>query len=503
MATQAEVYDIKTNLNIGGKRSYPAAFSITSSINRYSQLVVVHHNGTRAENSAIDITDDKVFKDMGQRQQDIFGSRSGPDTTMDVQVTGGKADLKVNFKGYTVSPQYAFAISNVDKKDECIDEFAEVDAFDGSIYGPIEKDEDRNFGAGAADYGKSPDELGWSIPKCVSSIIDDMVNKGAESFDDDVSADEEKNARKAQHAINSKVAGKIKKMLSDSEDTFGWKDKLAEMAEDHYGMADSIHVALVNRLTSASGSFMSTLIGIGSDFNCYVVPEDDNGKIKYKFINRSKIYKDMKPITLPITSMQAKAGTDGGLFPISYVACISRTDDGDETRDFANSHPYVAYPEQNVQKVMTAGGSVSKVLAPYWLPDMQNISTDLSDDGDPEEEGKDKMEQSTAEKAYDDKEKNRKEYRSVRVRVMKEWAKQFYLWQSLSASTVHLSGPLVKNISVGKYYNVKSVKGKELFKGFCDTVTYSVTTQGSRSATYTAYFTNVEFGSFQLPGKDE
>lgn len=493
---EAKRHELHIDLKLKKKKVHPASVSMNFAVNSYPSVEVVHFTGPQASKKAIEASNEDVFKELGKRQKFFFKERTDPDAEIHLKVDS-KEISKV--KGYSCNTSYQFSVSNVAETTAFIDEVAIVDAFDSSIYTGALFSDVQSEGSSEFEFGKTPEEVDWSIPKCVVSILQDMCDKGQKSWEDnDLMADEEKKARDKQHELNKYLFDKyIKKIWKKSEKDFGWKDELASMSAECNKLSDDIMALILNKLAGAAGNFLSVMLDIANDFNCLMVPEDGQGS-GYKFVNKVKIMEDAKDAKLPVESLSAAAGAYNGMFPILYSVVICKGGVGDVHQEGgSNNLPWICYPKDGPERAKKAAGNIHRVQPPPWLQEVPD-EFDVQEDGSNEEESE-APEPSKADKTAQEKKKNFKKTAKTRAEVMREWAKTDYVWSALQSSTATITSPLEKNIKVGNRYTVKDYKGKTLFTGFCNAVSHAVVTQGSQTATSTFRFTHVEFPGFTLP----
>lgn len=496
--SEAKRHELSIKAKLDGKKVYASALSVSYAVDTYTSASITHFSGPKASSKSIEASNKDVFASMGKRQSAYFKSRSKPDANVDLKVDGKEV---AQLDGYMCSTHYGFSSGSINQSDELLSEEALMDAFDASIYGSapvinqLKEDSSSEY-----IFGKGPDELGWDIPKCISSILKDMVgSKGEKAWeDDDTMPDDEKEARRAQHEFNKTVFDKeIKPILSGSSKTFGWKDELSELSDQLPSLAEDIVTIITNKLLSASGNFLATLCGICDDFNCMFVPSTKKGKHS-KLVNRAKVMDDKENLKIPIMTIDASAGSDNGVFPVLYAAVVCKAGVGSMlAEDGVNNLPWVCYPKDGPKRVKNTAGTILRVQAPAWFKETVD-SDELSEDGDNEQED-DEMEAGKVDKSIKDKMDKQKKACKARAKLLKEWARQNYIWRALGGSVVTLATPMLKSVEVGKRYSVSDHSGRNLFTGFCTSVTHTVVSQGSRTAVTSIMFTHVEYPGFNLP----
>lgn len=496
--SEVKVYTITTDLTVEDKKVYAASITYNQAINSYNSAELVHFNGPTADKTAIKASDKAVFDELAKRQRNQFGQRKGPDALLGLNIN--ELGIIV-FSGYVSNTTYSFSPYVISYRSNMIDEFALVDSIDCSIYGAstfADVSEEANT---EYIYGKPPAENNWSIPKCLISIMEDMLQKGPEHWDgNEDMPEEETKARNRQHQLNKKAFEKyVKPLLERSEETFGWKDRLQSMSGDCNNLDQDIMLMLLNRLMEASGHFMTVLLSICEEFGCVLCPGPAIMPWDYYIISRERIMEQEEQVQLKVSSMHMSIGCETGTFPILYAAVIDKAGVGDTSAENrVNNLPWMCYPEEGPDKASEAGGSVLRVMPPSWYRDAPE-SIDLPRDGSIEKETEE-VDEGAVDKANDKLKQARKTYVDARVTFMKDWARINYLWHALAESTAEVTCPLTDDgvISVGKRYLVMDNQGVPLFRGFCSAVSCSVVSQGQQQALMQITFTHVECGDFRL-----
>lgn len=491
MASTTTVFEVHTECSIGGEDRAPGSIQITYSVNSYGQCTATHYSAAnpQAHMSAISITSADVYTDMGSRQALIFSERKDPDykVLLSSKPKGGQSEEKggtIQFEGFIAAPSYNFNTSTVAMSDTGVDKLALLDVMNLSIYA-------------APQWSRTTTSVKLSkndycVPKYAAEVVKEIIQEknlprkplgAGDDYDD--------KAVKSQHRLNVEVLPVFLQLMKDSEETWGWRDILAK-AKDRCDASVAQH--LMSSLCSASNSFISSLLTFATGYKNILVPEsDEDGKITYRFcsavdvVNRPADAIKVNPVSAAIS-----AGNTSGLFPIRYVAVTRPAVKASRTETHKAGQIVAVYPVDN----MRMGGTPVRDMGAPWMPEVYpTFTTDPAGKSNPIEEypvrAKVRQEKSEVDK-------NIEEGITLGTEIDMEWAKLSYYWMALGTSTVTLSLPFTRTISVGRRYQVYSRKGDELFTGFCSRVTYRINTQGSRDAGITAEFTHVELPGFKL-----
>lgn len=492
MAKGTAVFNVKTKCSIGGEDRAPGSIRITYSVNSYGQCSTTHYNKSnpKAHEKAIELTSKDVYQDMGKRQNLIFTERSEPDykVTIESKREGGSSDEgggKVKFEGFISAPAYTFNTSNVSMSDTGVDKLARLEVMNLSVYDRVS--------VSRTQAEVSLEDNGYNIPRYVSAFVEKLVDeKNLSVRISGASDDFDTKAVKSQHELNKKVLPIFKKLMEDSEKTWGWDDILSGSR----GICDAaIAQHMMNTLAATSGSFISSLLTFATGYKNFLVPEldDESGEVTYRFYSAIEVVnKEPERLKVNPVSSGITAGNTTGLFPIRYVAVCRDTVKGSRSGNHEAGEIMAVYPMEN----MKDGGTPVRDMGAPWMPEVFTPYFVDKSGGEPPREQFPKKGQVRQEKT--EAEKNIEEGITMGSKVDLEWAKLSYYWMALGTSTVTLSLPFTRVISVGKRYTVYNTKDSLLFTGFCSRVNYSINTQGSRAATITAEFTHVELPGFNL-----
>lgn len=496
------LYDIKIEpFRIANMDCTPVAVTVSYAVNKFvsCRLDSLSREATPpAEEAPVSATTDKVFTVMGERQQWLFTERMGNDTTFVLTTTktdgpASEQGATVKFSGMSTNSSYSFSTTNVMMSDQALDDFALLDAMDLSVYN-VPKAHRTGLGYRSVTLEKCDYNLARMIKKMVNVIMYNTDATGTppiEVEDNDQKYDVV--SRKRQHEINERVLPILNRLLDNSEDTIGWSDVFRRVTPPSR-LDASLRQVLLNNLLKRSGSFISNILTLANEFKCILVPDENDGDLKYRLVNTIEVIEaEPDKLKLPSTGVSIGIGNDGGLFPCRYVAVLRSNGTPHRTSPNASDKMVAMYPDENV----VAGGTPMSDPGPSWLPPYCSIIDGLPEDG--EQLAEKKTSEYLYKKTVQSEDKNLKEYYAGVGAVCREWAKSTYYWNSLAASSCSVSLPLVRNMTVGKRYEVYNSEDKLLFTGFCAAVTYSAQAGGNPSATVNINFTHVEMAGFTLP----
>lgn len=492
--SETKVCEVKTNLTVGGNKEYSARLSLKFFINQYAKVAIdFPPTDVQAQDAPMEVTSADVARRMGKFQEMVYKNRSEPDSTLEVNVTGD-AEFTTGIKGLMMAPTFAFSPQQVLAGAVILDQFARVDLAKFSIYEPEVVSE---FDNDLMSYGKTCADCDWDIPMTWYSMMEDMVNTGDQNgaFEDDTVPDDDKRARRRQHELNKKCLPLIKELCENSK-AFGWKDTLYQLSDEGLkGQTDThIRQCLQRHLAASRGSFISTILAVCDDFQCFLYCEDNNGETRYEMRSCYYAMDDPQDITIPIQSLQATTGSGNSIFPARYVVTTVKAPKGYYSPNGSASTSFCGYPESNMEE----GGTALPVSPPTWMASiLANIEAPESGES-PQAKGftstssKEKMEK------VKDKFKSRNEDTAT---ILRHWLAVYYRWVTLGTSQATVTIPMVQKVQSGERYTVKNPAGDTLFTGFASYVTYNLQTGSgtSNSATVTIVFTHVEFGDFKLP----
>lgn len=476
---------VKATCKVNGESRYLTYFEASASIGAGSwpRVRVVTHPKKEAYKQSVKLTAKDVTGEMEKRQKKVFSARSKPDVTISISVEGDSKAGTFSFKGFTVGPSYSFSVNGVQLCDDCLPEYAKVEALDYSIYSEPSDLRDKN------SQMVSLEDAG-TILKCLKQI--------AQEYMDNVSEREPKITERLgyakKHAYNKKVKKYFEQLLQDSEGEkkFGWT-KVQEMLKLNGSEVDDERLinALCSALTSNYGGFSTVLSSIEELFQVVYIPKWE--EIGY-FKNYNRIFKQANTLKLDIVGLDIRTTNGFGLFPMAYMTVVPCNNFGD-LREGEGSKEFVVVPEENIGRITGMQGTSS---GPSWVNFTSFVESDIDDNSEEDEvdfadPGDADVECKDVIKALQSIDKTAKE-------LLKEWGKCEFIRQSLVGSVATVTTPLTFKPKLGYRYKVQSDDGP-LFEGVLASVRHVVSTDGNSPQAYsTLTFKWVTCGSFKLPG---
>lgn len=453
----------------------------------YPSITAKHHVNTEAQNEAVEMTAEELFKDLGEQQTKAFKGRSEVDTEVSLDPDDGS---KLEFKGIATGDRYAFSANSVAVTGGAVPDWSLVDMLNYSIYTDLSvdiRDEEQN--------AKSILEL---IKKTEQKLIDGwgkVKKKLEESKKDDPYSPIALKAREQIHERNQKVRHIFLQILDNSKDTLGWSslDKFFKRPVQGKQLQNGIARTTMRVLVGSGGTFLNTLQQLANQFQCIYVPSTEPGN-PGKLVNMAYLVaaepEELEIETLVGTSMSA--GTPSGILPIGYTFVRS-----DVSADIRSPNPFlgIAVPKE----ALDLGGACDQVQLPNWCP--SNTSDFFK------EEDIKKVEQAEPQSAsineaktpIKDEEKDKAELGYSIHSVAAAYGLCHYAWVSLAHCRAALTVPCSFKYEIGKRYKVMS-EGKELFTGYLMGFTSSISTG---SCLTELSFSHIMATGFSLPGTSE
>lgn len=504
MAQEPKLYDLKTSVTIQGDKAHASRVQLDACIDSFKSLNLTHYTGSDASSKAIKARNSKVFEAMGKRQNTYFSDRGSPDVSASCKVKGSTV---FKLKGYLTNSHYAFSSGSVAQSDQVLDQWSRIDAFDPSIYcsKPLSntKDESKSCGFQFGGEKAMPDRVNWYLPKTIKLVLEDMVAKGPECWEGIVTEKHEVEMRNHQHSLNKKLLPDVVKMWENSMETFYWHKLFPEFLGQESDLSHMLMRTIMNRLSHASGSWLSTVLGICEDFCCYLAPGElgssgNNYQIyHYKYAMQPE---KMGKLKLPIIYLDARTGAYEGAFQIGYVVSVLKgAQVNTKAEGNRNNLKWNGWPEDGPSRIKGTAMAIEKIPAPPWYDPTVVLIEDLNDEGENDKEEGNPL--SKRGKAVQEQKRMQQDFKNSTV--MREWARVHYERMALNTSVVEIGTPLIpetaEDIEVGKRYKVRDYDGTDLFEGFLSSASALASSNGQRTAQLTLVFTHVEFLNFTLP----
>lgn len=445
----------------------------------YPGVNISHHPDKRAETQALKMSSSDVAYEVGERQKVIFNPRTTPDVDLSVREPFSGV---FEFKGFLCNPRYAFSAYNVAVQDQAMAEYTKLEALNYSIYEFAKPDTELNVKLESAQ----------SIPKFIKKILEELVKNGPaeEGLDEQGKKD-----RKAQHAINSEGHKIFMEILDASEDTFGWKEIVQQMASMGDTQGKLLKARICEIFFSATGSFLLNMQMLCDEFQVIYIPEWDKPG---KFVNRTKIFQEPEVLKLEPVAMAFSGGSQKGLFPVRYVsvAPMFRIVDTELKEDKKRTEtPFILCPEPDDFVVATS----MRHPGPLWL-DYDKVNS-IKLEKDPASNRS--MDLKKKQQAREEHSQDVKKHLKSLDKILYSWGMSIYAWSSLAGSVATIEVPLDFYIELGKRYEIQNKDGEKLFSGFLVGITHNIVVNNQGQALTTLDFSHIMAGDFELPGLDE
>lgn len=475
----------------GGKKRIIQEISYMAACSSWPSLSATHHVNSDAQDGAVRITAEEMFKSLGEQQKKAFDGAGNADTQVSIDVDdqdmGGST---LEFKGIALGDTYDFSAHNVSVRGAAMPEWALMDMLNYSIYGDFDSDTNK-----VIESSSSVIEI---IQATEQRLMTEAWSKAQEKLSQDKGEGAKQTLQNATkiHQRNQKVRQYFKQVISNSQETFGWSslDKLFKDRNQRTILNRSIANVVMRVLVGGRGGFLATLNSLANQFQCIYVPGKDPTD-PGKLVNMGYLVA-AEPETLEIKTLASaslRAGSPAGLLPIGYVHVLSPINGNTNVR-----YPYTgaSVPKENLSK----GGAEDRVEAPDWAAQpgidafAKEKTTQYAKAEKPESASITKTEQ-----AVQRTEKDLEKWGTSVQSVAAAWGLCHYAWTSLAHCTAALSVPGTFKPELGKRYKVQQ-EGKELFTGFL----YSISTTVSAESCLTSLnFSHIMATGFSLPGTQE
>jgi hypothetical protein len=391
----------------------------------------------------------------------------------DVSLNDGKNSL--DFTGYDIGPSYSVAFGTVNNNRALVHKCSRLSALNTSIYtAPA----DSAAYLGAEEPGEETTPSGY-----MKLVMETLIKNYEENApEDDIS----KAIRDNIHAFNQKILEEVwYPILEDS--TKATIDGFSGAVQNS-SCALLLVESIANVYVSNTDNFFTKVSQFEAMFQILFVP-DTTSETAGKFIPYTDVVDNADDKTVNIRGIDISAGPKSFL-PISGVVM-----NGLPNSDMYLSAPHttgtniVAYPDPlpTVGKIVTIG-------APNWIPRELIIPQTDTEGTSLNPSEIDLYRKLNAAKL--------KEVEDSIMTVAKEFAKSFYINNSLEPCVAGIMTLLDLTWEVGKRYNVKQDGGDLLFSGFLKNVEHRISSRpGSTDATTQLTFSHVEANGFTLPNK--
>lgn len=478
--SDVSVRKIEVNLTINGEPRHPSRIVLVSNIQGVPQLQIVHHRNTDGNKRAIPVSAPEIASEMAERQNLIFNDRTSPEVSL--FITDGKGG-SLNFNGYLTDPIYDMSQTQSNLRDIVRPDYALIESIDYSAYAlPLD----------ITDL--IPSDLlkdnGYNVPATFDALAKWLLETWDENKDQrKILPSLQVEAEETQNKVNQRCIKYFKELMRASSESFGWTKQLQQTFTDNKPESRNFTIRLMTYLRNSSGSFLSSLIKMAEEFQCFYSPEWD--KIG-RLANWATVYDNPKECELPIVELNIEAGTKS-LFPTFAIAVSNDALTG-ELDSTGASHNFILYPDE-----VKNGGSIIRDGGPPWMPgDMVADAVDQA--ANAHKNGIKSLKK--AKKIHEKRTDYHKDWLDAKCDILYEWARIVYLKQSLGASRLDAVIPLDLSLKVGQRYIIKNTNGGSLGTGFLAQIIHDVNIeQSAASCTSRVHFTHIELPGFSLPNK--
>ena len=453
----------------------------------YPSITVKHHVNTEAQQEAVEMTAEQLFKELGEQQDKAFKGKSETDTELTIDPDD---DSKLEFKGISTGDRYSFSATSVNITGGAVPDWALVDMLNYSIYTDLSVD--------IRDGEKGASSLIELLKMTEKRLIDGWQkvkkklekNKGKDPY-----SPIELKAREQIHERNQKVRNIFLKILDNSKDTIGWSslDKFFKRPIQGKQVQNGIARTTMRVLVGSGGTFLSALQQLANQFQCIYVPSMEPGN-PGKLVNMAYLVaaepEELKVDTLVGSSMHA--GNPAGILPVGYT--FVRSDVNADTR-CPNPFLGIAVPKE----ALDLGGACDMIQLPNWAP---NNTTDFFKEEDIKKISESEPQSASINTAKDPikEEEDAKEELGYSIHsIAAAYGLCHYAWVSLAHCRATLTVPCTFQYEIGKRYKVMS-EDKELFTGYLMGFTSSISTG---SCLTELSFSHIMATGFSLPGTSE
>ena len=453
----------------------------------YPSLTVKHHTNTEAQNEAVEMTADRLFRELGEQQAKAFKGNTAIDTEVIIDTDDGS---KLEFKGLATGDSYGFSSASVNVTGHALPDWSLVDMLNYSIYTDIsvdihKKDDNATSILDAIKIAEKKLVEGW-----------DIVKKRLETAaKQDSSKKRELEAITKVHERNMGVRDIFLKILDNSKDTFGWTNIESYFKDKNYKvlLTNSIANTTMRMLVGNKSTFLNAMLQLANQFQCIYVPgvaPGDPGKLVNLAYLVAAEPEDMEIDTLVGTTM--RAGTPSGVLPIGYTFVKSN-----RPADIHEANPFmgIAVPKETLD----LGGAASDVQLPDWCLDS---TLDAFKEEDVRRAVSTEPQSASIEHAKDPtkaEEKAKVDLGYAVSSIAAAYGLCHYAWVSLAHCRASITVPCTFKYSIGKRYRVLS-NGKELFVGYL--MGYNSNISAGSCLTELS-FSHIMAAGFSLPGTSE
>ena len=491
-----EIRSPRATARVNGESLPTSRIQVTIAVGGPPSASIRLHKRVDAAQSATSVLSGEIAAKLGASQKQLFASKNGPDSVISMSDGAGNT---LEFKGYVSSPTFSLVMGNVGFNYNLQHESAVLGAYRSSIY--------TNFiliggkwevGNPVAKYlEKIGAEVNYPsvsrrIKKLHEMMLDNWSSKmeGLDAYTIDVN--------QAIHALNERLKHYWFDILEASHDSTAW-DSLGELTEADNKVVTGIHntinayiLAVLQRNTQ---NFYATIAELCSSFQMLWVPTL-GAKAFGKFIRFKDVITDnAESKTIQVKSTSICAG-NRNILPVTHAVVM-----GPYAVNYLEGSPNPNIGSQAVAvwpHTIYEGGQVFSDSGPPW------IGPALMKDPDPSKanETKIKLDLSLCQSAHTNLADTIVKINDKKLKILEEWARNNYVFSSLSEATAEIPTLLDLSLQPGTCYRVLNGNGEYLFTGFLSQVTHIMETESQQPQVESVLvFTHVQASGFTFPHK--
>lgn len=390
-----------------------------------------------------------------------------------MQVFDGVSSFK--FSGYDVGPSHSIAFGSVNNGKVLVHRCARLAALNTAIY-PPPADAAVYLGAEEPGQGASPADY-------IKLVLEKMI----ENYEN--SPPEDEFIRQTVEKIHNFNKTILKEdwypVLEASKDATltGFGEFVADTT-----CALNLVSNIASVYASAADNFFTKISQFEALFQILFVP-DPKGETPGKFIPFKDIIDNPTDKSVNIRGLDISAG------PKSFMPMSGVVVTGLPNNDMYLGSPHttgtalVTWPE-TLPKV----GKVETISAPAWIP-RELLVPQIEVSGA-------ELDPSKIRDYYNNLNKNIQSSSDACIAIIKQFAKSYYIYNSLEPCRASIVTLLDTTWEVGKRYTVKQSGGGTLFSGFLQYIEHRISAKpGSPDASTQLTFSHVEANGFTLPNK--
>lgn len=478
------------------------SISITASINAIPYAEIGLQPGTE-KTTVYQMSDAIQVAEMEALQRFAFSQRSAASVSIQLDNTKTGKPVTSSFYGMPIAPSKSAGFGFVDQKIKLYGTAIFMNAFRPYIYAPLPEDSNAAV----------PESLGSadsSAPNVMQRAVD-LLKARMDMFQDTTVSSGHDEATLAMakeiHSVNLRVFPSIEVLARDStEAIYSSFSELQSLPIDQQEMIKaSINNQILNNLLTSSGNFFETVTSFLGQFQLYYVPDSTGAGFGKVRPFRTMVQDDFlvtREVDMEYLSMSAE-DYDYGPIQQVLVQGIFQSDLANTEQDHQAASSVVPELESNTiivypETVSVINGNFRPVGPPIWLPTTLHMFDNTRDKTNVTVTGGWKIAEYQEERKRVDEGIDRV-LKTAYYNILKEYTKNIYLQSALASYTCVARVPLDYTWKIGVRYEITSVTGEVLFRGFLTQLNHQLSgIRNNLSAWTTLVFSHVEYGGFKL-----